>query len=183
MEYQLFEAISEKRYRLARILVEGGVDVNCQNEEGETPLLMVCDGKPGGNTKRMQMDLIRILLNRRANYRKRDRYGRTSLTCAHINKDHHVIQLLENTCSLARILVEGGVDVNCQNEEGETPLLMVCDGKPGGNTKRMQMDLIRILLNRRANYRKRDRYGRTSLTCAHINKDHHVIQLLENTCS
>ncbi|CAG2205975.1 unnamed protein product [Mytilus edulis] len=100
MEYQLFEAISEKRYRLARILVEGGVDVNCQNEEGETPLLMVCDGKPGGNTKRMQMDLIRILLNRRANYRKRDRYGRTSLTCAHINKDHHVIQLLENTCSL-----------------------------------------------------------------------------------
>ncbi|VDI22754.1 Hypothetical predicted protein [Mytilus galloprovincialis] len=97
MEENLFEAISKKQYKLARILVEGGVDVNCTNEEGETPLMMVCDRKATGNTKRMRMKLITTLLNKPINFFKRDKFGRTSLTCAHINRDQSVIDILMKT--------------------------------------------------------------------------------------
>ncbi|XP_076353104.1 uncharacterized protein LOC143248555 [Tachypleus tridentatus] len=38
-QYALFEAIKNKRYRQALLLVEAGVDVNSRNERGQTPLI------------------------------------------------------------------------------------------------------------------------------------------------
>lgn len=95
METLLFAAVCGKRYKLARILVEGGIDANCTNEDGETPLLMVCNEKTNGNQRRMKIELIRTLMDNNANYLNRDNYGRSSLTCAHINRDLQVIKILQ----------------------------------------------------------------------------------------
>lgn len=95
MEEKLFEAISQKSFKLARMLVEGeGVNVNCTNKDGETPLLMVCEEKTDGDARRQQHSLIKALLDKNANLFIRDKYGRTSLTCAYMNRDKYILELM-----------------------------------------------------------------------------------------
>jgi hypothetical protein len=42
-ELKLFNAIRQQKFKLARILADGGVNVNCSLRTGITPLMMACD--------------------------------------------------------------------------------------------------------------------------------------------
>ena len=39
---RLFDAVEKREVKLAKILIDGGVDVNSQNENGLSPLMLVC---------------------------------------------------------------------------------------------------------------------------------------------
>lgn len=95
MEGRLFNAISQKKFRLARILVDGGINVNCSLRTGITPLMVACDQQVDEEWERMQRHLIRILLVNNADVNAKDNLGRTCRMYATLTGDVQVIRLLE----------------------------------------------------------------------------------------
>ena len=95
MQGKLFRAISEQKFKLARILVEGGIDVNCSLRTGITPLMIACDQLVNRQWKRMQRHLIRALLLSNADVEAQDNFGRTALMYAYLTGDIQLIRLFE----------------------------------------------------------------------------------------
>ena len=95
LEGKLFRAIAEEKFKLARILVEGGINVNCSLRTGVTPLILTCDQAIDGEHKRMQLHLVRCLLRRGADVNAKDNFGRTALTYAFLNGDLQLVRILE----------------------------------------------------------------------------------------
>lgn len=100
-EGKLFQAIANRNYKLARILVEGGVNVNCSLRTGITPLMIACDQRSMGHNRRIQRHLIRSLLSNNANVNVMDNLGQTPLVYAYLSGDVQIIRLLEVHGSLS----------------------------------------------------------------------------------
>ena len=97
-EGKLFRAIAGKKFKLAKILVDGGVNVNCTLRTGVTPLMMACDHKVDGILKRMRLDLVSALIKQRADMLAKDNFGRTPLMYAYISGDIQMIHMLAMNC-------------------------------------------------------------------------------------
>ena len=95
LEGKLFRAILCHKYKLARILVEGGVDVNCRLRTGVTPLILICDQNVDEDMKRMQLRLVRCLISKHADVNAKDNFGRTAHTYAYLSGDIRLMRLLE----------------------------------------------------------------------------------------
>lgn len=95
LEGKLFRAIAAHRFKLAIILVEGGVDVNCSLRTGITPLMIACDQQITGQAKRLQRHLVRLLLSNNADINAKDNLGRTALAYAFLSGDLQLIRLFE----------------------------------------------------------------------------------------
>ncbi|CAC5408297.1 unnamed protein product [Mytilus coruscus] len=95
LEGKLFRAILDHKFKLARILVEGDVNVNCRLRTGVTPLILICDQKVEDDLRRMQLHLVRCLINRSADVNAKDNFGRTALTYAFLSGDLQLVRLLE----------------------------------------------------------------------------------------
>ncbi|CAG2210201.1 unnamed protein product [Mytilus edulis] len=95
LEGKLFRTILDHKFKLARILVEGGVDVNCRLRTGVTPLILICDQKVEDHLRRMQLHLVRSLINRNADVNAKDNFGRTALTYAFLSGDLQLVRVLE----------------------------------------------------------------------------------------
>ena len=97
-EGKLFRAIAGKKFKLARILVDGGVNVNCALRTDVTPLMMACDHKVDGSLKRMRLDLVRALIEQKADMFAKDNFGRTPLMYAYISGDRQMMHMLAMNC-------------------------------------------------------------------------------------
>jgi hypothetical protein len=95
MEGKLFNVINQKKFRLARILIDGGINVNCSLRTGITPLMVACDQRVDKEWERMQRHLIRILLVNNADVNAKDNLGRTSRMYATLTGDIQLVRLLE----------------------------------------------------------------------------------------
>ena len=85
------------RLRLARLLVEGGTDVNKTTDEGRTALMAACMTTYRDKQSTSKFKMVKFLLEHKADPNIRDKYGKTALMYACI--DHAgvdvVSQLLE----------------------------------------------------------------------------------------
>lgn len=75
------------------ILVKNGVDVNVRNKNGETPLL--CAIKSTEN-QRPNVDMVRLLLEYKADVNCRDMWGKSALHYASNHNNSTIIELLLN---------------------------------------------------------------------------------------
>lgn len=87
--------ISQKKFRRARILIDGGINVNCSLRTGITPLMVVCDQRVDKEWERMQRHLIGILLVNNADVNTKDNLGRTSRMYATLTGDIQLVRLSE----------------------------------------------------------------------------------------
>ena len=90
---KLFLALSEGNLRLARILIEGYVDVNCKDYSGSTPLITVCK-LYDRSTELSVVNFVKFLLDRRVIIGEKDVFGRTAVDYAKKNGLNLIRQLL-----------------------------------------------------------------------------------------
>ena len=82
---QLFDAIRENKFKLAKILIDDGkVDVNIKDECGDTPLISVCKQKTL-QTEGEAIRFINYLWERGFNFNTSNDLGKTAMNYAESN--------------------------------------------------------------------------------------------------
>ncbi|XP_035671287.1 ankyrin repeat domain-containing protein 34C-like [Branchiostoma floridae] len=91
----LLKAAWLRRLRLARLLIEGGADVNTANEDGQNALMIACMSTYKDDQSVDKAKIVRYLLDNKADVNCRDKAGRTALIYACKEKaGADVVQLL-----------------------------------------------------------------------------------------
>jgi uncharacterized protein len=136
-------------------LLETGVDVNTEDEDGQTPLRCAADA---GHT-----DVTKMLIEHGADVNARGRRGYIALHRA-VEKGH---------TETARLLLEHGADVNAVTQSmGFTPLHRAVAGRHVGTA--------RLLLEHGANVDAENNAGMTPLVCALIEGDASMVKVLQD---
>ncbi|XP_019617705.1 PREDICTED: ankyrin repeat domain-containing protein 34C-like [Branchiostoma belcheri] len=91
----LLKAAWLRRLRLARLLIEGGADVNAANEDGQNALMIACMSTYKDDQSVDKAKIVRYLLDNKADVNCKDKAGRTALIYACKEKaGADVVQLL-----------------------------------------------------------------------------------------
>jgi len=99
-------------YRVARLLVENGVDLNCVNDEikGYTPLHIVI------STEKPSLELIELFLQKGADMNKKNSNGSTALHLA----------VFWNHLDVLQALIAAKANMTITNNKGRTALDLAC---------------------------------------------------------
>lgn len=114
---RLFAAICRQKFKLAKILIEGGTNVNTTLSAGVTPLMSACDMDVDKSEEDEKYKLVLLLLDKNANVNSVDKYGRTPLHYACINGCQKVVDLL----------VRNGADASARDLNGNVPSFYIYD--------------------------------------------------------
>lgn len=183
MHTALMEASMDGHVEVARLLLDSGAQVNMPTDSFESPLtLAACGG---------HVDLAMLLLERGANIEEVNDEGYTPLMEA--SREGHD--------EMAALLLAQGANINAQTEETqETALTLACCGgflevadyllkngadlEIGASTPLMEaaqeghLELVRFLLENRANVHAQTQTGDTALTYACENGHTDVAEVL-----
>lgn len=151
-------------------LLRRGMDVNTTDQQGST-LLMIA-------VRERNTELIRFLLDSRANAYKRNRYGDSALTIAALQGQEDIVELLlerkidpnqpgwnalhyaafENRGRIAAMLLAAGADIDALAPNGSTALMLAA--------KRGHLDTVRLLVGAKADLSRSDSVEGTALDMA-----------------
>lgn len=134
-------------------LKRGGVDVNKQDESGNTPLIYAC--------LRSARDLVALLLDNGADANLGNRKSRTPLHFAAEGGNYQIISLL----------IDAGADVNCTDKNGMTPLMVLAQN---GKTDAA----LRFMKNPEINVSIKDNTGRMAVDYATTSGLRDLVQAL-----
>ena len=92
---QLFDAIYENNFELAKTRINGGkVDVNIKNDCGDTPLIAVCQ-QTTLKTEKEAVKFINYLWQSGSKFKKSNDFGKTVMPYAKSNGLTKIVQTLE----------------------------------------------------------------------------------------
>ena len=126
-------------YRLCKLLVDYGADVNDVDKDGCTPLHTACR-----NQTEFTIELCKLLIDNGANIDVVDKDGCTPLHTACRNQT-------EFTVELCKLLIDNGADVNSCDKHGNTPLHNICiNHSNDADTEQLEytIDICKCLLDR-----------------------------------
>ncbi len=149
--------VKDWRDLMVSIFLEAGVDVNKPFDQDGQTLLFYAEGA----------ELIDQLLRAGADARVRDAKGRTPLFAS-----LSATQEVESVPQAVRLLMQHGVRINAQDNEGNTALMMAV-------AKGDSYDFIRVLLDAGANPNIKNKAGKTALQIAKEKKSDYVVEMLE----
>ncbi|MFH1113810.1 MAG: ankyrin repeat domain-containing protein [Pseudomonadota bacterium] len=180
----LFRAWTNKKWDVAKALLDHGADINLEAGFG-LPALIRAAGE--GDTEAVELILnkgtdvnqqyggtplmaaaaagrsgvVNLLMDKGADINAVDKYGRTALMEAAIRKQPKMV----------RLLLDKGAAVDTQDGEGWTALM---DGVWGGD-----LEVVNLLLDKGAEVNAKNRWGKTALKigqeCGHTN----IVELLK----
>ena len=94
---QVFQAISEGKLRLARILIEGKVNVNCQDGYGRTPLISVCNLNKNITDQETILHFVQFLIKKGAIINFTDVFSMQTLDYSTKNGLYQVTEVILGT--------------------------------------------------------------------------------------
>ncbi|ETW03648.1 hypothetical protein H310_05045 [Aphanomyces invadans] len=180
---------SGKLEAVKTILAVENVDINVENKEKQTPLMLAASNG--------YLDIVQELLVCGADVTKRNQIGMTALHLAISNGvDIEVVQCLveansdfENACtdeysaetvlitavisssvSVVNYLLSKGANIHAKNKDGQTPLIAAA--------MHNKVKMIKLLLEHNAVVDEMDKEGSTALMKAVINLNHDATELL-----
>jgi len=153
-------------------LLRRGMDVNTADQDGNT-LMMIA-------VRENNPDLVRFLLDNRANAQRRNSHGDTALMLAALLGHEDIAKLMlerkvdpnlplpgwnplhyaafENRAKIVTLLLNAGADINALAPNGSTALMLAA--------KLGHLDAVRVLINRHAELNQIDRDEGTALDMA-----------------
>jgi ankyrin repeat protein len=160
LELELFKLILSnkvnKLMKIKELVEEEGVNVNCSDKEGRTPLLMILNRTVGGMRASLtanDIDVIKYLIEVGADIKARDNYGNNCLHYACILSLDDQLSIDEYLAFL-HYLLEQGIEVNTANNSGETPLLYFIRFTKSKHV----LTILNLLLQHKANINTCDRF-------------------------
>ena len=152
----LLAALEGEHFQTANLLRHNGANLDVRGFFERTPLH---DAADSGN-----FEMVRIFIEYDpANISARDTFGCTPLHCASERRD-------SKGCSVVRLLLEHGADVNAPDVFGGTPL---CKASFFG-----ALEVVRLLLEHGADVRAKNNGGKTVLQFAAGEGHNEVVKLL-----
>ncbi|XP_068107722.1 ankyrin repeat domain-containing protein 34A [Hyperolius riggenbachi] len=124
----LLKAVWQGKFRLTRLLLEGGAYINEGNAQGETPLMAACLAKYDDPLNKSRM--VKYLLENGADPNMPDKMGKTALMHACCN---------HTGASIVTVLLEHGSDPSMKDYSG-TSALMYALNKGDRETLRVLLD-------------------------------------------
>jgi len=163
-------------------LLRRGMDVNTTDQQGNTLLMIAAREK--------NLELVRFLLDNRANALKRNRYGDSALMMASLQGHEELVRLLlerkvdpnqpgwnalhyaafENRTKIATLLLAAGADVNALAPNGSTALMLAA--------KCGHLETVRLLVGAKAELNQIDSVEGTALDMASTAKHIEVADFL-----
>ena len=137
MEVRFFTAIANNNIETAQELIDAGVDVNCKNYKGETPLILA--------TKINHMSIIEELMKASVDLNIKDEDGDTALMCA--AKNNHI--------DVLKRLIEFKADLDIKNDRGQSALIWA--------VREEKIEIVEILAKAKADIDIQDNLGDTPL--------------------
>ncbi|KAM9842915.1 ankyrin repeat domain-containing protein 34C [Aulostomus maculatus] len=110
----LVSAAASGKFRLVRLLVEGGAQVNGRNPQGETALLAACKALRGEPAGPETLRVLTYLLQNKADPNTQDRAGRTALMYACMERAG---------AQVASALLSAGADPSMEDHSGASALV------------------------------------------------------------
>uniref|UniRef100_A0ABD2WJL1 Uncharacterized protein n=1 Tax=Trichogramma kaykai TaxID=54128 RepID=A0ABD2WJL1_9HYME len=159
-------ALARGRRQLAKLLLRNGADPNSVDEEGSTPLHVICEGKCDDELAELFFKINDDM--QQVHVDARDKKGNTAL--------HYV--LTGKQIKLFELLLRRGADPNLTNAEGSTALHVLC--KYDYDVYDLMVLLFKISRekNRPVQIDARDNSGRTPLQWAVANLQPDTVDLL-----
>ena len=153
----LFQATKHGHEGIVQLLLHHGCDPNVVDQSQDTVLHLVAKN---GNSQ-----VAKILLENGAKINVLDGYRRTPLHTA--VKYKHV--------EVAKVLLEFGADVNAIYVQGDAPLHIAL------KSKQFNLDLIKLLIDNKANLKLKDRSGKSALEiCKIVDQGNRVIEYISD---
>ncbi len=183
--------------RKAEKLVEKGADVNAKNRWEKTALLICSEFTEPCKLKTLEeehywsprkkrilvldnLEMIQFLIDHGADVNVQDRSGRTALMnsvadgdikCPNVRKDFGNIYFhLEPNAEVIDLLIKHGADLDAQNRNGQTVLILAISGR--------QVEVAKDLIKRGADIHKETRDGATALHYAGYYDNPDIARLL-----
>ena len=136
-----------------KFLIKQGADVNTQNRNGDTALILAVEG---GN-----MTAIRLLIKKGADVNIQNEVGDTAL----------ILAVRRGNMTAVRLLIKKGADVNIQNEVGDTALMSA--------VRYRNMTAVRLLIKKGADVNIQAENGDSAYTLAKQREMRRLMELLE----
>lgn len=99
---------------IIKLLLEKGINVNCKDKDGNTPIIIACD--KGWALEMCYADTVKILLDKNANINEKNNEGYNALYYAIFNFNAKTLKLL----------LDHKVDLNNCDNKNNTALMVAC---------------------------------------------------------
>ncbi|KAJ2931521.1 hypothetical protein H1R20_g5586, partial [Candolleomyces eurysporus] len=150
----LHVAIKDNKLHVAQMLLERGVNPNVPHGQHNWTAIHVA-------AFRRDPSFVELILRWSKDcVSLQDTEGRTALHLA----------VLHGYEASVKILLEHGADVNCQDRQGNTPLLIACGSRASyskdDSIRSLPLRIVQLLLQHGADISVKNRYGQTAFLCA-----------------
>lgn len=155
-------AVLNHRVKAIEMLGAANANLNQTTNTGRTPLTIAA--------QQNDLTTAQLLLNVGANANQRNGYGSTSLHFLAEYNDKSEDKSTQDFAAMARLLIDAGIDINVQNESGNTVANMAALNE--------QTTLLEVLIANKANLNLADDDSWTPLLVAVNNKDLTLVETL-----
>ena len=152
-QHELMAAVSGENIESVKLSLERGADINLQDRDGCTALLMAA--------RINNIEMVELLLERGADINLQDKYGDTAFFEALLNKNIEMVELL----------LKRDADINFKNNYGVTALLVAA-------RINKNIEMVELLLERGADVNLQVKDGGTVLRVAANQNNIEMVELL-----
>jgi len=145
--------------RFNELAMDGAVYCNCTNDEGYSPLMLLCRNNTQSDNLHRS---IEVLLKRPdVDVNQADKYG-----------DNCLMKLCWNSSSqriaeIAELLIANGADVNQKDQYGDNALMLLC----WNSTNDRMVQVAELLITKGTDINHEDNYGRNAFYYLQMNSN------------
>ena len=161
-------------FEIIKLLIENGANVNAVNKNNNSILhsLFNCY-KLYCNKEKVRYDIIKYILQQHILPETLNIFNK---------KNQHILmhecRQIESNNEIIKLLLDKGIDVNCKDKDGNTPLIIACN--KGWCSYVCHTDTVKILLEKNVNINEKNNEGYNALFYAIFNYNAKTLKLLLN---